>query len=262
MKQYFICILIAGLCLLSSCKRREIKNLPDKDVQPVAYVFAQLPPFHEIFKIFDYLKLSDYDKAIPDKVYTTKRETGRSAFALGVLTADGIISVRGHNKTKLNKIAKEMISISNFLGLDASILSLADQLKELIEKDQWEELEKALEHYKSEVEGTLYQSQQFDQFTMMQLGGWVEGINRIGWFIQQHYQTEKTKVLHQTGTLNHLIVNLELIATPSIKDERYYRESLSILKEIQKIEQASTLYTREQVNELVNLTHKLKEVFI
>jgi hypothetical protein len=255
----FILILI----ILTGCKSREAEKLPDGNTPPTPFVYAPLPPFHEIFKILDYLKLSDYNQAVEDKVFTSKQEIGHSAFALGVLTADGIISVRGHNKTKLNAIAEEMIKISNFLGLDESILRLADQLKDLISNDQWDELGKALEHYKSEVEGTLYQSQQYDQFTMMQLGGWVEGINKIAWFVDKNYQVDKTKVLAQKGTLNHLISNLGYITTPSIKDAYYYKTSMEKLNSINKVvdNTKNDTYTKQQVESLITITAEIKKLY-
>ncbi len=255
-----LCIVIL---LMMGCKSKEAQKMPDANQKTTPFVYAPLPPFHEVFKILDYLKLGDFNQAIEDKVYTTKQEVGHSAFALGVLTADGIISVRGHNKTKLNAIAEEMIKISNFLGLDESILRLADQLKELISNDQWDELEKALEHYKSEVEGTLYQSQQYDQFTMMQIGGWTEGINRIAWFVNKKYQAEKSNVLIQKGTLNHLIKNMEYVNTPSIKDTDYFKATYAKLGEIKKIIDAPTneTYTKEQVDQLMLLSQDIKKIY-
>jgi hypothetical protein len=262
-KQLLFIILLLLLILLAGCSSKDKQKLPDPNTQTTPFVYAPLPPFHEIFKILDYLKLGDYNQAVEDKIFETKQETGHSAFALGVLTADGIISVRGHNKTKLNDIAEEMITISNFLGLDESILRLADQLKELVANDQWEELEKALEHYKNEVEGSLYQSQQYDQFTMMQMGGWTEGINRIAWFVNRNFQQDKTTVLMQKGTLNHLISNMEYIKTPSIRDAFYFKSSYEKLNKVKQIIDKSVgdTYTREQVEQLIAITSDIKKIY-
>ncbi len=252
-------VLLAGF----GCKSKDTKKLPDDNQQITPFVYAPLPPFSKVFMILDYLKLGDFNQAIDAKIFMTQQEIGHSAFALGVLTADGIISVRGHNKTKLNSIAEEMIKISNFLALDESILSLADQLKELISTDQWDELEKALEHYKTEVEGNLYQSKQYDQFTMMQIGGWTEGINRIAWLVNLNYQPEKSTVLMQKGTLNHLIKNMEYVRTPSIKDSYYFKTTYEKLLEIKKVIDASVndTYTKEQVDQLMVLSQDIKNLY-
>lgn len=265
MKKGLICILtVLCVMILISCKGKVDQKMPDSGQQTTPFIYAPLPPFSDVFRILDYLKLADYDKAIDDKVFSTPQEIGRSAFALGVLTADGIISVRGHNKTKLSAISEQMIKISNFLGLDENVLRLADQLKELISNDQWEELEKALEYYKNEVEGTLFQSQQFDQFTMMQIGGWTEGINRISWFINMQYQPAKTSVLNQKGTLNHLIKNMEYVNTPSIKETDYYSETYKNLNLIKQIidNPQNEVYTKEQVQSLISLTQEIKKAYI
>ena len=258
----FLILAFMTLILFFGCKGREAQKMPDGP-PPTPFIYAPLPPFHEVFQILDYLKLGDYNLAIEEKVFSSRPETGQAAFALGVLTADGIISVRGHNKSKLNDIAEEMIKLSNFLGLDESILRLADQLKELISEDQWEELEKAMEYYKSEVEGSLYQSQQYDQFTMMQLGGWVEGINRIAWFVNRSYQIEKTSVLAQRGTLNHLISNLEHVTAPSIKDSYYFRTSTKKLTEIKSIIDTAKddTYSIQQVQSLIQKTDEIKKLY-
>jgi len=263
LKKVIIVGILVIAVILSGCKSSQKEKLPPPDTQTTPFIYASLPPFHTIFEILDYLKLGDYDQAVPTKVYRTKQETGHAAFALGVLTADGIISVRGHNKSKLNAIAEEMIRLSNFLGLDESILRLADQLKELVNNDQWEELEKALEYYKSEVEGSLYQSQQYDQFTLMQLGGWIEGTNRVAWFVSRNYQKDKTKVLNQQGTLNHLISNMEYINTPSIQSASYFKPSYEKLLQIKRIidKPVDNTYSREQVEQLISLTADIKKIF-
>jgi hypothetical protein len=262
-RRWIFVSLIVILIVMMGCKSKEAQKTPDANQQATPFVYAPLPPFNAIFKILDYLKLADFNQAVDDKVFTAKQETGHSAFALGVLTADGIISVRGHNKTKLSSVAEEMTKISNFLGLDESILRLADQLKELISNDQWDELEKALEHYKNEVEGTLYQSQQYDQFTMMQIGGWVEGVNRIAWFVNKKYQPDKTTVLMQKGTLNHLIKNMQYINTPSIKDTDYYKVTYDKLNKIKLIIDAPNhnTYTKEQVEQLIVLSDDIKKAY-
>lgn len=263
MNRNLILVCLVILIVVFGCKSKEAQKMPDSNQQTTPFVYAPLPPFHEIFRILDFLKLGDFNQAVEDKTFTTKQETGHSAFALGVLSADGIISVRGHNKTKLNSIAGEMIKISNFLGLDESILRLEDQLKDLISNDQWEELEKALEHYKNEVEGTLYQSQQYDQFTMMQIGGWTEGINRIAWFVNKQYQPDKTSVLIQKGTLNHLIKNMEYINTPSIRDTYYFKTTYDKLQQIKLIIDKPTndTYSKEQVDKLIELSQEIKEAY-
>ncbi len=254
--------LMIGLVMFG-CKSRETGKLPETNQPPTPFIYAPLPPFHKVFAILDYLRLGDFDQAVDDNVYETKQEIGRSAFALGVLTADGIISVRAHNKKKIDNIYKEVIRISNFLGLDASILRLANEMKDLINSDNWDELEKALENYKTEVETSLYQSQQYDLFTMMMAGGWVEGINRISWFVDRNFQTGKTNILEQKGTLNHLLTNLDHVVTPSFKDTGYFmttREKLLQAKQIIDKEQ-NGLYTREQVKQLIIITDEIKDAY-
>jgi uncharacterized lipoprotein NlpE involved in copper resistance len=263
-KKLTVTVLLIAILMLIGCKSKDDRKMPDQNQQSTPFVYAPLPPFNEIFKILDYLKMSDYDRAIDEKVFIVKQEVGHSAFALGVLTADGIISVRGHNKTKLNSIAEEMIRISNFLGLDESVLRLADQLKELINSDQWDELEKALEYYKNEVEGTLYQSQQYDQFTMMQVGGWTEGINRLAWFVDNQYNAKKSTVLMQKGTLNHLINNMEYINTPSIREAQYFKKTIEKLNQIKQVidNPINNGYTQEQVKQLLTFSQDIKTVYI
>jgi hypothetical protein len=263
-KKALLILMVVTVLLMVGCKSKDAGKMPDSNQQSTPFVYAPLPPFSEIFKILDYLKMADYDKAVDEKVFVTKQEVGHAAFALGILTADGIISVRGHNKTKLNAIAEEMIKISNFLGLDESILRLADQLKELINTDQWDELEKALEYYKNEVEGTLYQSQQYDQFTMMQIGGWTEGINRIAWFVDKQYKADKTTVLMQKGTLNHVIKNMEYVNTPSIKETQYYKITYEKLTQIKQVidKPANEQYSPEQVKQLLTYSQDIKNVYV
>ena len=256
-------LLVIILLVVSGCSKKESKTLPDKEIAKQIVPFAPLPSFQSIFKSLDYLNAKDIAVAIPNELYKTKQEPARNAFALGVLTADGIIAARGRNKSKLIIIANEMTNLTTLLNLEGEINALADDMKTLIEKEQWVELEKALEKYKNDVESMLWERADYDTYTLLILGGWSEAANRVAWIIDQNYTMDKTQVINQKGTWSTLIKNLESIKTEPIRKASFYEKSIELCKQLNQVLDADQKgkFTKEQVKQFIQYTDAIKLQF-
>jgi len=90
-----------------------------------------------------------------------------------------------------------MMSLTGLLGLESEVNRLGDEMKTMIEKSDWDGLDKALDFHKEDVESALWEAENYDNYTLMLMGGWIEAANRIAWLVDQDYSAERTKVLAQ-----------------------------------------------------------------
>ncbi|MBW6515783.1 MAG: hypothetical protein K0B81_04085 [Candidatus Cloacimonetes bacterium] len=250
------------LLLLSMGTLNAQQSLAREEVRGPDFYFAPLPSFNAMFSAIDYLEIKDYDLALEKEIFKVEEETFRVAFALGVITADAILATKGRNKDMLNEIAVQMINYAKFIGLSEEILKLADELQHMIRRDQWDELMESLEKYKEQVELSLYETRQYDLFTMMQLGGWTQGLNRTTYLLMNSYQEDKTGIIDQKGIINSLINNMRNIRSDYLREMDFYHSTVELYEQIRKhIYAFEDVYPPEVIAELHEITEKVKVSF-
>lgn len=260
-KVIVVAISMIMLCAIVSCKPKTEKDkLPDVGMQKQITAFAPLPSFKEVFRTIDQFETKDIDAATKEPIYSTKQEVPRNAFTLGLLTADAIIASRTRNKKRLLEVSKEMMKLTTLIGLEDQFNSLGDDIRIMIEKEQWEDLDKALDTLKKDVEDKLWESEEFDNYTMMLLGGWNQALNRMAFIMNKNYNVDKSKVLNQKGTWNSLIANLEAIDKEYLIGQAYFVQSIVIAKEIKAVLDADTdgTFSKEQIALLIQKTEAIK----
>ena len=262
MLKKILIVLIIGAFLFGCSSKKENESTQKQGDVDIEFYHAPLPKFSQVYSKLDHLETDDFDEAIGEDIFEAKNDVYRSAFALGVLSSDAILTSKARNSSKLNNIAQAMIEYSKMVEVDKDILKLADELKTLIDQEKWNTLETTLDQYKKEVELSFYESKEYDLFTMLQLGGWVEGLNRITFLLDKNYQKDKTSIINERGILNQLISNTNNLKNPNIKKEKYYDTALSNLKEIKEILYSNDKgeYTKEQIKEISKLTAEIKKM--
>ncbi len=252
--------LILTIALVSCKPKSDRDKMPDESMQKQITTFAPLPSFREVFRTIDIFNAKDIDASMNIPVYKTKQEVSRNSFALGLLTADAIIASRTKNKSKLMELSNEMMKLTTLIGLESEFNRLGDDIKNMIDKEKWDDLEAALDALKREVEDKLWDMGEFDNYTMMLFGGWVEALNRMAFIVNRNYDISNTKILNQKGTWNSLIGNLNSIDKEYLINEEYFVQAKSITKDIKAILDADQegQFTKDQVDSMIALTDKIK----
>nr|MDK2851569.1 hypothetical protein [Candidatus Cloacimonadota bacterium] len=254
-----IMIIMLGLF---ACKQKAAET-PNIEIEQSITTFAPLPSFREVYSALDQIQVRDISAAVPSSVYKTRQEEVRNAFSLGLLTADAVLAAKGQDKDKLIDISTQMMNLTSLLGLESEVNRLGDELKTMIEREDWENLNKALDQHKADIESKLWENENFDDYTLMLLGGWIEAANRVAWLIHEDYSADRSKVLAQKGTFNSLVSNLEQISTPYIVDQEAFQEALALTKEIQAIIQShdGSGFTKSQLQKIIQKTDQIKAAF-
>jgi len=261
-KRLFIAIVLVIMLALVACKQKDAE-IPAGTESGSITTFAPLPSFREVYAALDQVQVRDISAAVPSTTYKTRQEEVRNAFSLGLLTADAVLAAKGRDKGKLADISAQMMSLTSLLGLESEVNRLGDEMKTMIEREDWENLDKALDFHKADVESKLWESENFDNYTLMLLGGWIEAANRVAWLIHEDYDAERTKVLSQKGTFNSLVQNLEHVSTPHIVEQDAFKETLALTKEIQEIidQDTNRTYSKNQLQKIITKTDQIKAAF-
>lgn len=259
-------VLLAVLIIFSatSCKgKKEAAKLPDEQIKSQIPAYAPLPSFKEVFRALGEVPAKDYSAVIPQKLFKTKQEGPRNAFALGVLTADAVLAAKARNKAKLSEISVEMMNLTTLLNLEEEINRMGANLKTLIEQEKWDELDTSLDTVKKSVEDKLWELDNYEYYTLMILGGWTEALGGVTKLLAQNYKPEITKAISQKGTWNSLAGNFELISTPAIKDSAPYKAAAPHILKVRDIinTDSNNTYTKEQLQELITATDQIKAAF-
>jgi hypothetical protein len=263
MKTRIVIALVLIVLLVSVACKKKAEQAPDTELSQQITTFAPLPSFKQVYEVLDHIQVRDISAAVPATIYKTKQEEVRNAFSLGLLTADAVLAAKGRNKSKLSDISASMMNLTALLGLESEVNRLGDQMKTMIENEQWEELDKALDFHKADVESKLWENENFDNYTLMLLGGWIEAANRVAWLIHQDYNAERSEVLAQKGTFNSLLQNMRQISTAHIIEQEAFQQTLSLLEEVKTVidNDDNGVYSKEQLKEIITATDKIKAAF-
>jgi hypothetical protein len=252
-------LIIIGLSLiLFACAKKEEAKEPVGTVTTEFRKFS-LPLFAELFNTLDHLQKADFDKSLKAQYKTESSDVFIASYNLGLLTADAIIATKSRNKSKLSEIANAMIDYSKLIGVKEDVQKLSDELLNLIQQDKWDELQSSLDKYKSQIEISLYETQQYDLLTLVQIGGWTEGLNRICYLIDLNYDAKKTEIIDQKGVIDDIIFNHGKISNDEIISKDWYKLILNNYTQIQNIikpNQTKT-YTKEEVKTLIKLSEEI-----
>ena len=258
----FLAILMA--VTIVSCKgKKEAAKLPDDSIKAQVATYAPLPSFKEVFRALGEVPTKDYSGVIPQKLYQTKQEASRNAFALGVLTADAVMAAKARNKARLSEISEGMMNLTTLLNLEDEINRMGANLKTLIEQEKWDDLDASLDQVKKSVEDKLWALENYEYYTLMILGGWTEALGNVSRMLASNYKAEGTKAINQKGTWNSLAGNIDLISTPAIKDSAPYKAAVPHVQKVRDIINADTAnsYTKEQLQQLIEATDQIKTAY-
>ncbi|MCL2065205.1 MAG: hypothetical protein FWG98_12675 [Candidatus Cloacimonetes bacterium] len=257
LKKTLFVILIA--LVLFACK-------PKADNQEGAVVYTEtrffpVPEFADLFASLDYVQTANFDMVIPDTYLTDITNVYVGAFYLGNLTADAIVATKARNKTKLTSIAMTMIDYSRMIGINQEVLMMADEIMTLLHDDSWENLLLALDDYKKEIEFALYASRQIDLMTLVQAGGWTEGVYIMTTLLLQDFNMQYTAILNQKGIVDNLVNNLSQMENQALYELEWFQNLVVGFSRIHAIinVQGKELFTIEEVRELQAVTRSIKE---
>ena len=217
--------------------------------------FFPVPTFVDLFASFDNLQRADFDAVLSEYYVSDILKVYPAAYYLGTLTGEAIVAANARNQSKLTSIALCMIEYSRMLGISDEVLQLSDELLSMLQSDNWDGLLESLDVYKSQIELSLYTSRSLDLMTLVQSGGWMQGLHLMTSLLLQDFSEEKTGILDQKGIVDNLVNNLSQMEDESLYDSSWFQELISRYRSIYDIINVSgkdefSLSEVEKLNEL------------
>ena len=202
-------------------------------------------------------------KQTPTEAYRVSENIYEQSFAIGVISADAVMAISSKDESKLKGYTEVLNDYSKNIGLKDEILTMADDIQVVLSDNndnKWDKLEELIVKYQNQVEIALYESSMLDQFTLMQLGGWSEGLYRISSVYLENWDEKGAKIINQKGIINALIHNMAYIESQKIKEAKYYSiatEGYAKIKEIIYSVEDDQFYTKEDVEHVNKITGEI-----
>jgi hypothetical protein len=171
------------------------------------------------------------------------------------------VSLQGKNKNSLVQITNELTNYAEVLGVSKEFLMLSDSLSIMLNKGEWNKIEKKLESYKTKILDELYNMESFDSVILIQYGGWMRGLEDVSNVIinDLNYNKEATKQLANKTIITALMHDLPNLSDEELKSKEYFQKSLENVEKIKEIIFSSEdgFYNKGQVDELYKLASEI-----
>lgn len=202
----------------------------------------------------------------PKSAYTVSEDIYKQSFAIGVISADAIMCISSREEDKIKSYTETLIAYSKNIGIKDEILKMADDIQIVLagnDETKWSKLEKLVLEYQRVVELAFYQEEMLDQYTLMQLGGWAEGLNKISQLYINNWDEKGAKIVNQRGIINALINNLNITESKKILASEYHKasvEGFKMIKEIIYSKSEQEFYSIEEIQSIHDITSKILDV--
>lgn len=186
--------------------RIDLTNFPGEIVDQVV-----VPIPAEIFSVLDKLDEPDWASGIripdgPEK----SRERAILALTFGSLVGEGFIAVQAKSADEIQRIGREVLAISESLGLAGAVRPHSLSIIEAAGERDWEKVRDELDSTQQTVRLTMDRLRDGEISGLVSLGGWLRGTNVVTHFIGESYSEDKAELLNQPSLLAHF---RELVAT-------------------------------------------------
>jgi hypothetical protein len=251
--------------LFAACGKKAEKT-EGKEKVTVKVYYTQPVPLSMVLSQLDALGNVNFNRILNQRTSPQGNTMDKIAFNMGAGIADALVSLEGENKNALMEITTELTNYAEVLGVSKEFLMLSDSLGVMLDKGQWEKIEKKMEAYKTKILDELYNMESFDWVIMIQYGGWIRGLEDVSNVIinDLNYEKEATKQLANKTIITALMHDLPNLSNEDLKNKKYFQNSLENVKKIKDIIFSSEddYYSKEQVDKLYKLASQITDWYL
>ncbi len=171
-----------------------------------------VPVPSEIFTVMDKLGRPDWRS----ELRTTKTPTFSNrvdvALLLGSVVAEGFIAVEAEDKDAVERIGKDVLRLSESLGLKETVLPHTNSILEASKNNHWEIVRVELDKTQKTVRDTMEQRRDTELGQCVSLGGWLRGTDAVTSLIAKNYSSDAAELLNQPDIIRHFQKELKKLA--------------------------------------------------
>jgi hypothetical protein len=172
-----------------------------------------VPVPSEIFTVMDKLGRPDWRS----ELRTTKTPTFSNrvdvALLLGSVVAEGFIAVEAEDKEAVERIGKDVLRLSESLGLKETVLPHTNSILEASKNNHWQIVRVELDKTQKTVRDTMEQRRDAELGQCVSLGGWLRGTDAVTSLIMKNYSSDAAELLNQPDIISHFQKELKKLAT-------------------------------------------------
>lgn len=267
MKRSIALLLIIILIIMGCTKKAKKEEIPEegKGKVTIQVYYTQPAPFSMILSDLEKLGTVNYNRILKNRKPGNPKSLDKIAFCLGAGVADALLGVKGKNKNEILNITKELVNYAEVLGVSESFLKLSDSVKVFLEQDEWSQIEKKFEGYKSTILYELYHLENFDSVILIHYGGWIKGLQDVSKLIMVDLKDrEATKLLSNKTVIIALLHDLPNLTDQNIVKQPYFQKALTDVRTIKEMIYSSEdgCFDEQQVEKLNHLATEIVENFM
>ena len=237
-------------------ERIDLTNFPGEFVDQVV-----VPIPAEIFAVLDKLDEPEWSRgvSIPENAGDG---SDRSLLALtfGSLVGEGFIAVQAEDADDIEKIGKEVLSLSQALGLADAVQPHSLAIIEASGDRDWERVRDELDSTQQTVRDTMDRLRDQELSELVSLGGWLRGTNVVTTFIRESFREDKAELLNQPGLIIHFREMLGKMKDPS-KSSPQIRAISTGLARMEAIITGDGVISEEDIQELNEISRAMLEEY-
>lgn len=201
------------------------------------------PSIEEIFQQLQFLSplpVLEVPYKIPERMPEDREIL---AIHTGQLISEGFIAVQSGDMKKVQTIATSLSKYSNAIGAGEKMKGHAARILALTEKQDIDNLKKAIAKTQLDLEKELILLQDIDLAHLISLGGWIRAFEVSSASVLKNFTEEKAKSLFRDDIVDYYEYALNSM-NPELKKKTYMQ---TILKDITALKASVTLKKNQQV---------------
>ena len=123
------------------------------------------------------------------------------AMLLGVVIADGFISVEAKDAAKVDEIGRRVIELATALGVREAVIAHCNSITEAAKKDDWSAVRSELDKTQHDVNGAMTALHDQDAAELISIAGWLRGTDALSSLVSKDYLPDRADLLHQPDML-------------------------------------------------------------
>jgi hypothetical protein len=168
-----------------------------------------VPVPSEIFSVLDKLGDPDWKAQVSTTPKPSLSERTDVALLLGATVADGFIAVQAEDKTAVQDVGRNVLSLAGALGVKDDVLRHCQAIDEAAGNAMWDTVRQELDTTQATVRNKMQQMQDGALAECISVGGWLRGTQVITAIITKQFSTERAELLYQPDLAQYFNTTLE-----------------------------------------------------
>ncbi|MEM9284146.1 MAG: hypothetical protein AAGA96_20190 [Verrucomicrobiota bacterium] len=234
----------------------DLSNFPGEIVEKVV-----VPIPAEIFAVLDKLGEPNWGSGIaPASERELSSERAILALTFGSTVGEGFIAVQARDSDEIQRIGKEVLSLSESLGLASAVRPHSLAIVEAAGDRNWDRVREELDSTQQTVRETMERLRDDELSGLVSLGGWLRGTHVVTCFIGESFSEDKAELLNQPGLVDHFQELLLSMSGPS-KSSDVIRSLMAGLARLEVIVSNVDRISEENVVELREISQQMLEQY-